>query len=133
MKATKLTKDLNNEAFLQFALPKGGRGYVTQNGDLYIVREHADHCGYFTYHQDDEDNCLLYSFVTDDGLKEGEVIEPDDNLMSKDLFAFAVKLGYFFDNQTDEDDYQQLVFQPIDNITYPLVRVKLKPFNQGVN
>lgn len=133
MKATKLTKDLNNEAFLQFALPKGGRGYVTQNGDLYIVRELADHCGYFTYHQDDEDNCLLYSFVTDEGLYEGEVIEPGNNLMSKDLFAFAVKLGYFFDNQPDKDDYQQLVFQPFDNITYPLVRVKLKPFNQGVN
>lgn len=128
---------LQNRAFLQFALPKRGCGFVTLDGNLVIERGSSiKNCGYFTYQQDDDDNCLLYSFVYKEKVgekEEAEVIEPEDDLMSKDLFAFAAKLGYFFDAQPDKDDYEQLVIQQIDDVTYPLTRIKLTPFKQGLN
>lgn len=94
-------RKLSNEALLQFALPKGGRGLVRGNGDFEIVKDlSVKKYGYFKEQLIRDSVSYLFVYKVDDFDIEEKISVCDEEL-SEDLLAFAIKLGYFFDKHPD--------------------------------
>ena len=89
----------NNENVLQFALPKGGRGFVTKDNELFLaISGKLNSYGYFKKAINDDDDDDTYYFVYKTGIYDiPEEIHSMNKALVKDLYAFAIILGYFFD------------------------------------
>ena len=103
--AQKLIEKLQNENVMQFALPKGGRGFVKKNGDLILYNGCTiKSFGYFNENLKGNGAFDDYCFIYQTGKFDiPETISNLDDDQAKDLYAFAVKLGYFF---SDHPNYK---------------------------
>ena len=96
--AQELIEKLQSENVMQFALPENGRGFVKKNGDLLLyIGGTLNSFGYFKEEFKDNGAFDEYYFIYQNGKFDiPEAIFNLDSEQAKDLYAFAVKLGYFF-------------------------------------
>ena len=96
--AQKLIEKLQNEDIMQFALPRRGRGFVKKNGELLLYNGYTlKSFGYFNENLKGNGAFDNYCFIYQTGKFDiPETICNLDVTQSKDLYAFAMKLGYFF-------------------------------------
>jgi hypothetical protein len=87
-----------NEDVLQFALPEGSRGFVKKNGELLLcIGGSIVSFGHFENYLGDDGTLKKYYFVYQNGGYDiPKEIHSQDEELTKDLYAFAIKLGYFF-------------------------------------
>lgn len=84
----------NNEDVLQFALPKSGRGFVTKNNDLILsIDGKLNNYGHFKKSKNNDNYYFIYQVGNYDIPEEIHALNKE---LEKDLYAFAVVLGYFF-------------------------------------
>ncbi len=132
-----LIEDLQEGNLLQFALPKGGRGFVKKNGDLWLLRGvKLKKIGYFVENYEGSIMGPGYHFVHKEGMFDiAEEIVNCDEEQAKDLLAFAIKLSYFFNEHPDyessrDHDFDVLLkFKSLDKINTPLARAGFKVFS----
>lgn len=95
--AQELIKKLQNENVMQFELPRRGRGFVKKNGELLLYNGCTiKSFGYFNEYLSNG-TFVNYCFIYQTGKFDiPETICNLDETQSKDLYAFAIKLGYFF-------------------------------------
>lgn len=95
MKQQQIEQLKNDESVLQFALPNGGCGFVTKNNELILsIGGKLNTYGHFEKSINDDDE---YYFVYNTGFSDiPEEIHSLNKDLIKDLYAFAIILGYFF-------------------------------------
>lgn len=117
-----------DEGVMQFALPKGGRGYVKRSGELLLcsnatIRSYGhfeksiDGKWYFVYQAETR--------MTPVARLIPEEIHSIDEGLAKDLYAFAVKLSYFlakhpYYESTREHDRDVLAHEQYRKLHTPL-------------
>lgn len=101
--AQELIEKLQNENVMQFALPRRGRGFVKKNGELLLYTGGTlTSYGYFNEVFKSNGAFDNYCFTYQKGKFDiPEIISNLDEDQAKDLYVFAVKLGYFFSEHPD--------------------------------
>lgn len=88
-----------DEGVMNFALPKGGRGYVTESDEMLLrfddtirsfghFEKTSDGKYYFVYQPESQMTPVARSIP--------EELHAVDEELAKDLYALAIKLAYFF-------------------------------------
>lgn len=98
MKTQKIEK-LQQHGVMTFALPEYGRGYVTESGELLLRFDDTIRSfGHFEKSLSDEKYFFVYqpeTRMSPVARLIPEELHSIDEGLAKDLYAFAVKLGYF--------------------------------------
>ena len=110
---------------MQFALPKDGRGYVTESGELILCLNGTDKRTFGHFENSSDGTC--YFVYQPEPLSIPEELHSLDEEISKDLLAFAVKLGYFFNKYPNyqysrDHDWDVLEHNNYRQLHTPLVK-----------
>ena len=121
----------NDETVLQFALPKSGRGFVNKNNELILsVDGKLNSYGYFKKSINGDE----YYFVYDTGFSDiPEEIHSINKELVKDLYAFAIVLGYFFERYPSYKSTRQHDFDVLLGSSLKVSRRKINTplYNAG--
>ena len=84
-----------DEGVMQFALPKHGRGYVTESGELLLCSNGSNTTIHSYGHFENLSDGTYYFVYQPETWSIPEELHCIDEELAKDQFAFAVKLSYF--------------------------------------
>lgn len=84
-----------DEGVMNFALPKGGRGYVTESGELLLCINGNSNALQCYGHFENSSDGTYYFVYQPETWSIPEELHCIDEELAKDQLAFAIKLGYF--------------------------------------